>query len=94
MSTKASILPKVSKKCGAKEAAFIAERLAEFGSRMTGEELWKALGYKSRRTFERAARAGRLGVPLYPSIEGRGRYAKTVDVARYIWKELIARNVV
>lgn len=94
MSARASIPPKASKNCGAKEAAFIAERLAEFGSRMTGEQLWKALGYKSRRTFERAARAGRLGVPLYASIERRGRYAKTVDVARYVWKELTARNVV
>jgi hypothetical protein len=74
------------------EDVFVADWVKEFGHRMSGERLWKALGYRSRRSFERAARDGRLMVPLFPFTEGRGRYAKTIDVARQAWKELADRK--
>jgi hypothetical protein len=76
----------------AQRDAFVADWLREFGPRMSGERLWKALGFKSRRPFERAAREGRLIVTLYPFSEGRGRYAKTIDVARQVWSELVSRK--
>ena len=92
MSPKASEVRNTLKDDRSAEVAFIADWVREFGPRMSGERLWKALGFGSRRGFERAAKECRLGVPLYPLTEGRGRFAKTVDVARQVWKELAARK--
>lgn len=65
--------------------------LADFGPRLTGEPLWRALGFGSRRAFERAAEAGQLTVALYPLPAGRGRYARTDEVARTVWREIQGR---
>lgn len=92
MSPKPPILRKGPGTAPSAEAAFIADWVAEFGPRMSGERLWKALGFKSRRSFERAAQEGRLMVRLYPFTEGRGRFAKTVEVARQVWSELADRK--
>lgn len=70
----------------------MADWLREFGPRMVGERLWKALGFKSRRSYERAVKQGRLGIRLYPFTQGRGRYARTDEVARHVWKEVADRK--
>lgn len=51
---------------------------------LRGELLWRALGYESERTFQRAKAAGKIGVPLYP-IHGHptGVYALRADVERF-----------
>jgi hypothetical protein len=54
------------------------------GHLLTGEALWRALGFRSRATFQRAKAARTLGVTLFPMHEGRGHYALTRDVARYL----------
>lgn len=70
----------------------MADWVRECGPRMTGERLWTALGFKSRRSYERAVQLGRLGIRLYPFIQGRGQFARTDEVARYLWNELAARK--
>ena len=70
------------------ESLFVREWLAQLGLRMAGERLWTALGFKSRRSFERAARDKLLGVQLYPNPTGRGRFAATEEVARWVWKQM------
>lgn len=74
------------------ETAFVCHWLAEVGPRLEGERLWRALGFGSRRSFERAAQRGTLGVKLYPQLSGRGRFARTEEVARYLWRELERRK--
>lgn len=74
------------------EAAFIADWLAEFGPQMAGERLWTALGFNSRRSYERAIQQGKLGVRLYPLNHGKGRFARTDEVARHVWREVAARK--
>ncbi|HEV2174060.1 MAG TPA: hypothetical protein VGR71_10850 [Nitrospira sp.] len=70
----------------------MADWLREFGPRMVGERLWKALGFKSRRSYERAVQLGRLEIRLYPFTQGRGRFARTDEVARHVWKEVADRK--
>ena len=74
------------------EAAFVADWLVEFGPQMAGERLWTALGFKSRRSYERAIQQGKLGVRLYPLNHGKGRFARTDEVARHVWHEVVARK--
>ena len=62
-----------------------AQRLLhEHGELMGGQVLRKCLGYRAARAFQIAALAGRLPVPTFELPGRRGRYAKTVDVARWL----------
>lgn len=70
------------------EAQFVQMWLDRHGGRLSGERLWRALGFGSQRAFHRAVQAGWQGVPLSVLITGKGRSAKTEDVARYVWKEI------
>lgn len=58
--------------------------LAEHGELMHGEALWRALGFQSERSFQRAAQRGLMGVALFFLPGRRGRYAKTRDVAAWL----------
>jgi len=60
--------------------------LTAHGAVLKGEALWRALGFGSRSAFQRAVAARTVGVTLFPMREGRGRYALTRDVARYLAK--------
>lgn len=51
---------------------------------LQGAALWRALGFKNERAFQRAVQAGRIGIPLYPVPgQSRGWFARVDDVARY-----------
>ena len=60
---------------------------------LVGDRLWRALGFGSRRAFERAAARHSLGVRLYLLPGGRGRYVKTEDAAREFWRNMINRHL-
>lgn len=59
------------------------------GQNVTGDRLWRALGFGSRRAFERAAEKRELSVRLYALPGGRGRYAKTEDAAKAFWQQMV-----
>jgi hypothetical protein len=66
------------------ESIISAALLARFGELIGGSDLWRTLGLKSERTFQRLARANRLPVPTF-GVEGRrGRLARTRDVAAWL----------
>jgi hypothetical protein len=69
------------------EKAFVAKQVARYGSRLSGEPLWRVLGFGTERSFQRAAQAKRLPVQLYPVPVGKGRYALTTEVAKFLWKQ-------
>lgn len=63
----------------------IATALVErYGELIGGGDLWRALGLKSERTFQRLAKANRLPVRTF-ALEGRrGLLARTRDVAAWL----------
>lgn len=65
---------------------FERDLLEQFGPLMGGNELQRALGFKSSVTFRRDARLGRLPVEVF-EVEGRrGKFALTSDVARWLYR--------
>ena len=60
--------------------------LEQHGPLMTGENLYKALGYKSWAGFAKAVRSGAVEVNIFNLPGRKGRYAKTSDVANWINK--------
>lgn len=66
---------------------FIDISLKKYGATIKGEVLAKELGYGSKRSLDRAVLAKKIPVRLYPLHVGKGRYAKTVDVAEYLWNQ-------
>lgn len=74
---------------GDEERAFVLRWIARCGPRLHGTALYQALGYGSRQGFERAVKAGKLAdVPLFPMMSGRGKYARTEDVALRLWRRV------
>jgi hypothetical protein len=52
---------------------------------LRGEALWRALGFASERSFQRAKASGQIPVPLYPIFgQSRGVYALRSDVERHL----------
>ena len=60
--------------------------LAAHGPVLKSEVLWRALGFGSRSAFNRGIASCNIKIPLFPMPTGRGRYALTRDVARYLTK--------
>lgn len=58
--------------------------LKEFGPLMGGEELRRALGYRTGAAFARAVRMGTIGIPVFEIPKRRGRFALTNDVAKWL----------
>ena len=54
------------------------------GELMTGMPLWRALGFKGERAFQRAAQRGWLPIAVFELPHRRGRYAKTRDVSEWL----------
>lgn len=54
-------------------------------SPVQGEALWRALGFKNERAFQRARQQGWAELPLYP-IPGRSRgvYARADELAAFL----------
>lgn len=58
--------------------------LREFGPLMGGEELRRALGYRTWAAFARAVRTNAAGIPVFEIPNRRGRFALTTDVAQWL----------
>ena len=58
--------------------------LEQYGPLMTGESLYRALGYKSWAGFAKAVRSGAVEIDIFNLPGRKGRYAKTSDVANWI----------
>lgn len=58
--------------------------LKEFGPLMGGEELRRALGYRTWAAFARAVRTDTIGIPVFEIPKRRGRFALTIDVATWL----------
>lgn len=55
--------------------------------RVAGKELREALGFRSERSFQRAHRAGLVGLTLYPMPSpDRGFYARSDELERFLAK--------
>lgn len=63
----------------------ITQRLLRaHGELMGGEALVKCLGYRTARAYQMAVRGGRVPVQTFELPGRRGRFARTVDVARWL----------
>jgi len=52
---------------------------------VSGAELWSALGFRNARAFQRAVKAGQVGVKLYPMpAQSRGWFARADELAAYL----------
>lgn len=68
------------------------ERLAI--ATLQGPALWRALGFKNARAFQRAVQAGRMGIRLYPVPgQSRGWFARAEDVALFCEKRASASAI-
>ncbi|WP_218417909.1 hypothetical protein [Alteromonas lipotrueae] len=56
---------------------------------VTGDDLMKALGYKTSDAFRQAIARGTLPVNIFTIDKRRGRFALTADVAAWLAKESI-----
>ena len=55
---------------------------------VSGNALWKALGFAHERAFQRARQANQLGIRLYPLPgKSRGVYARVDDLAEYLSRQ-------
>jgi hypothetical protein len=55
---------------------------------LRGEALWRALGFKNEKAFQRARASGKIPVPLYPvPQQSRGVYALKADVEDFLAKQ-------
>lgn len=58
--------------------------LKKYGPLMGGEDLRRALGYRTWSAFARAARLDGLGVKVFELPGRRGKFALTIDVATWL----------
>lgn len=58
--------------------------LKEFGPLMGGEDLRRALGYRTAPAFARAVRLKTVGVRVFEIPGRRGKFALTADVATWL----------
>lgn len=61
-----------------------AKRLSECSDVISGEDLRRALGYRSKRSFYRAVAEDRMPVRLFKLPGGRAWNARTQDVAQWL----------
>lgn len=65
-------------------AADLASYQEKFGPLMTGESLWRALGYPSSTAFAQARRRKRLPINVFQVENRRGHFGFTADVVAWI----------
>lgn len=58
--------------------------LAEYGELMSGPDLMKCMGYKTRAAFNRAYRMGHLNVNIFEIPNRKGKFALTKDVVAWL----------
>ncbi|OIQ97598.1 hypothetical protein GALL_203570 [mine drainage metagenome] len=68
------------------EEALKSVMLKEYGPLMGGEDLRRALGYRTWSAFARAVRSGVLAVTIFEIPGRRGKFALTPEVADWLTK--------
>ena len=66
----------------------LIEMTAQFGPLMGGEDLYRALGFRTSAAFRRALRCNQVSVRVFELPTRRGKFALTRDVA--IWLEQLS----
>lgn len=62
-----------------------ASRLLKLhGELMYGSALWRSLGFRTERAFQKAAERNTLPVTVFTLPFRRGRHARTIEVARWL----------
>lgn len=56
------------------------------GPLISGEDLWKSIGFTSATAFKQAKSKGRLDIPVFSLPNRRGSYAFTEHVAEWLRK--------
>tara|TARA_R110000787_G_scaffold58980_5_gene133873 strand:- start:1371 stop:1631 length:261 start_codon:yes stop_codon:yes gene_type:complete len=75
--------PKIDGRQGT-EQNLVAHLLALHGEVMSGEDLKRTLGYRSKRSYYRAIAEDRVPVKLFKLRGGRAWNARTQDVAEWL----------
>ena len=61
-----------------------SDLVTKHGELMSGDDLWRALGYGSKRSFSRAVVSNTVPLLIFELANRRGRFARTRDVARWL----------
>ena len=56
-----------------------------YGPLLSDAVLWRSLGFKTWAGFDKAMRNGKIEVRVFTMPGRRGRYALTLDVAKWLW---------
>jgi len=67
------------------------ELLAKHGPLITGEDLWRTVGFNSSTAFRQAKSQGRLDLPVFSVPNRKGTFAFTRHVAQ--WLQKLAKEV-
>lgn len=62
------------------------QMLKEYGPIMSGDELYRSLGFRTWASFGRAVRLGQVEVRLFEIPNRKGKFATTEDVAEWVAK--------
>lgn len=75
------------------EKALLIDKLAkelesdlvrQFGPELTGDDLLRALGYRTRESFRQSLAQNTVSIPLFDLEHRRGKFALVKDVARHL----------
>lgn len=58
--------------------------LKQYGPLVTGDLLVQLLGFRTPQAYRKAVSRGTIAVPLFQLPNHRGRYALTVDIAKWL----------
>lgn len=69
---------------GSLTKALEAELAAQYGPMVSGNSLWKILGYPSMGAFRQAVFRNAVGIPLFTLPKRRGKFALVKDIAEWL----------
>ncbi|AWW74444.1 hypothetical protein CD351_08400 [Erythrobacter sp. KY5] len=68
------------------EPSSAQQLIRDHGPLLSGEDLWRTLGFRNANAFRQAKLRGQLGVKVFQVEHRRGTYAFTKDVAEWLTK--------
>lgn len=69
------------------ESKLESELLEKYGQLIGGQDLQRALGYRSGDAFRQAVSRNTVPVPTFPIENRRGRFALACDIAKWLAKQ-------